>query len=197
MIGLRAGCNRYRPVLLELLEGRRSDSTAEALLHLDHCTRCEDELSLTALTLAAVRRLAAEARRAQPPAGGWHVVRKRIEQPARTPWAAPVGLAKSLVSVGVLLTVVTPVWLSRDATATSDGAPVARPQAAVKTARPARTVIVTHTVSEPGPRYEKGTTRQYGPLPEAALRHDPPEPAPAEVSRAPRTPVPAPSTRAR
>jgi hypothetical protein len=183
-------CNRYRPVLLELLEGRRSDSTPEALLHLDRCTRCEDELSLTALTLAALRRLAAEARRAQPPAAGWQVVRSRIERPARSPWAVPVGLAKSLVSVGVLLTVVTPVWLSRDATATSDAAPVARVQSAVKTARPAPPVVVT-TMPESGPHNEKGPTRQYGPLPEVRLRHQAPSTQPA------RLPAPAPTTRAR
>jgi hypothetical protein len=184
-------CNRYRPVLLELLEGRRSDATPEAVLHLDHCTRCEDELSLTALTLAALRRLAAEARRAQPPAGGWHVVRSRIERPARTAWAVPVGLAKSLVSVGVLLTVVTPIWLSRDATATSDAAPVARVEFAVKTPRSVRPVVMTTTVAESGPHNEKGPTRQYGPLPELRLRHQAPATQPV------RLPAPAPTTRAR
>jgi hypothetical protein len=188
---LDRGCNRYRPVLLELLEGRRSDSTPEALLHLDRCSRCEDELSLTALTLAALRRLAAEARRAQPPAGGWHVVRSRIERPARTPWAVPVGLAKSLVSVGVLLTVVTPVWLSRDATATNDAAPVARLEFAVKTPRASRVLVVTTTVPETGPHNEKGPTRQYGPLPEVRLRHQAPPTQPV------RLPAPAPTTRAR
>jgi hypothetical protein len=188
---LNRTCRRHRPALLELLEGHRSAATAEALLHLDRCMRCEEELSLTALTLAALRRLAAEARRAQPPESGWHVVRSRIERPAAVPWGTPIGLAKSLVSVGVLLTVMTPVWLSRDATSTSDALLAPRVEFAVKTPRSVRPVVVTTTVAESGPRYEKGPTRQYGPLPEVALRHQAPAPAAA------RTPAPAPAVRAR
>jgi predicted anti-sigma-YlaC factor YlaD len=189
---LDRSCRRHRPALLELLDGRRSPATAEALLHLDRCSRCEEELSLTALTLAALRRLAAEARRVQPPEGGWRVVRNRIERPAPTPWAAPVGLAKSLVSVGVLLTVVTPVWLSRDATTSTDASSVGRAQVTVGRAlRPAPTQLTVTTVAESGPRYEKGPTHQYGPLPAVALRHQPPAPQGA------RTPAPAPTVRAR
>jgi predicted anti-sigma-YlaC factor YlaD len=190
---LDRNCRRHRPALLELLDGRRSSATAEALLHLDRCSRCEEELSLTALTLAALRRLAAEARRVQPPSGGWHVVRSRIERPPSTPWAAPVGLAKSLVSVGVLLTVMTPVWLSRDANTSTDASPAARAaQVTVgRTPRPAPTQLTMTTVAESGPRYEKGPTHQYGPLPAVALKHQPAAP------QAARTPAPAPTIRAR
>lgn len=188
---LNRTCRRHRPALLELLEGHRSVATAEALLHLDRCTRCEEELSLTALTLAALRRLAAEARRAQPPENGWHVVRSRIERPAPSPWGTPVGLAKSLVSVGVLLTIMTPVWLSRDASSTSDALLAPRVEFAVKTPRSSRPVVVTTTVAESGPRYEKGPRTQYGLLPEVALRHNVDQPAKTSV------PAPAPTARAK
>jgi predicted anti-sigma-YlaC factor YlaD len=104
-------CARHRAVLLESVDGRWEAASPAALAHLDRCTRCERELSLTALTLAGLRRLAAESRYVEPSPDGWILIRGRLQRPAPARWPVAFGLGKAVVSVGVLVTMIAPSWI--------------------------------------------------------------------------------------
>ena len=112
MILFDSACGRHRPRLVEFLDsGRRDESTTAALLHLDRCAVCEREVASTALVLAGLRRLAAEARDARPSEDGWRLLRARLGRPSAPRWPATLRLAGTALSVFLLIAIVAPLNL--------------------------------------------------------------------------------------
>jgi hypothetical protein len=150
---LDRSCSRHRSVLLQSLEGRWADAAPAALAHLERCARCERELCVTALTLAGLRRLAAASRHAEPPSDGWALVRRRLQPPTPSRWIAAFGFGKAVVSVGMLVTVIAPMWVGVGGThqqVIAETTGPARPAAVKVKAAPAPAVRLT--VREPRPR---------------------------------------------
>lgn len=109
---LRPGCHRHLETLLAFADHRDVSAVDEvALRHLDACPDCRQEVEAAALTAVALRRLAAEAARAEPSAEVWPRLRARLDRrPAAWRWRAP--LAGLLVSAGLVAVVLAPTaWL--------------------------------------------------------------------------------------
>lgn len=111
MIAQPAACRRHRPVLEALIErGERDPRTAGALDHLATCRSCEHELTELALTLAALRRVGREARRAPVPAPAPARVVALAAAPRRQPgrWAWRMQLGGLLAGAAIAALVVMP-----------------------------------------------------------------------------------------
>ena len=176
-------CGRHRAVLLESVEGRWDAASPAALAHLDQCPRCERELSLTALTLAGLRRLAAESRYVEPSPDGWTMIRGRLQRPAPARWPAAFGLGKAVVSVGVLVTLIAPVWISPPShPVTETMSPTETVSPAVSSRANGRRAATPSpravSITTYAPRYEKGPKR-LNPTAAAtrtAVQREPPAP---------------------
>jgi hypothetical protein len=119
-------CSRNQAALIDLLERRTPASAALAPLeHLERCLRCKREMEALALTVAALRRLALEARQLEPSGEAWYQLRGRIERPAPLR-ILTLRMAGGVLSGALLFAAVAPLALvppSSPATA-EDWAPV-------------------------------------------------------------------------
>lgn len=104
-------CTRHRAVLLDFVDrGERGPRTPAAFDHLDRCPACRQELESTALTIAALRRVAVEGAGVDPSPAAWTRLRRRLERPhvSRAQVRATLaGLATSAALVGALVGVQT------------------------------------------------------------------------------------------
>ncbi len=116
MISFGATCGHHRDALLDFVDRREmSAGLDEALDHLETCAACRWELEATALAIAALRRLHAEARPLEPAPDAWARLRSRVERPREAVWrwrASVVGLA---VGASLVATIIAPasIWSPR------------------------------------------------------------------------------------
>jgi anti-sigma factor RsiW len=106
-------CSRNQDALIDLLEERTPTAAGFAPLeHLERCPRCEREMEALALTIAALRRLAVEARQLDPSREAWYQLRGRIERPA-PPRSLTLRMAGGVLSGALLFAAVAPLALVR------------------------------------------------------------------------------------
>jgi hypothetical protein len=99
----------HQVALLDFVDRREiGPGTREALEHLDTCRPCGWDLEATALAIAALRRLFAEAEHLEPPPDAWIRLRARVERP-RAVWRWRTALGGILVSTGLVATLVGPL----------------------------------------------------------------------------------------
>ena len=106
MIDLTRSCSRYRLTLIDFIDhGEVRAETADALAHLDRCTRCTEVVESTILTITALRRMGEEASTLEPPPDSWPRLRVRIQGWRRRPavMSPLAGLAMSFAIVAVLV----------------------------------------------------------------------------------------------
>jgi hypothetical protein len=121
MMSRRFACSRYRGALEAFLDRRElGPSTAAALAHVETCRSCAAEAERTALTIVALRRLAAEASMAvaeelDDPArtiegapAGWAVLRARVDRARAPRWRWRTQLAGMLVGASIAAAVAAP-----------------------------------------------------------------------------------------
>jgi hypothetical protein len=86
VIDLTRSCSRYRLTLIDFIDhGEVRPETADALAHLDRCTRCTEVVESTILTITALRRMGDEASTLEPPPDSWPRLRVRIQGWHRRP----------------------------------------------------------------------------------------------------------------
>ncbi len=101
-------CDRHRDRLIDFADRHDPhDVTAEALDHLDRCPACREEIEATFLAIVALRRLQAEAGRAEPPADAWPRLRARVVRRAQV-WRWRTSLAGLAVGAGLAATILAP-----------------------------------------------------------------------------------------
>jgi len=106
VIDLTRSCSRYRLSLIDFVDrGEVRADTADALAHLDRCTRCTEVVESTILTITALRRMGDEASGVEPPPDSWPRLRVRIQGWRRRPavMSPLAGLAMSFAIVAVLV----------------------------------------------------------------------------------------------
>jgi anti-sigma factor RsiW len=106
VIDLTRSCSRYRLSLIDFVDrGEVRADTADALAHLDRCTRCTEVVESTILTITALRRMGDEASGVEPPPDSWPRLRVRILGWRRRPavMSPLAGLAMSFAIVAVLV----------------------------------------------------------------------------------------------
>jgi anti-sigma factor RsiW len=106
VIDLTRSCSRYRLSLIDFVDrGEVRADTADALAHLDRCTRCTEVVESTILTITALRRMGDEASGVEPPPDSWPRLRVRIQSWRRRPavMSPLAGLAMSFAIVAVLV----------------------------------------------------------------------------------------------
>lgn len=103
----RSACRPHRDDLIAFVDRREvGERTASALRHLDACDACRRELEATALAIAGLRRLHAEALSAEPPNDAWPRLRRRVVAGRAPTWRWRSAMAGSLVGawlIGVLV----------------------------------------------------------------------------------------------
>lgn len=121
-------CSVHRAVLLDFVDrGERGPHTPAAFDHIDRCPRCRRELESISLTIAALRRIAAETAERDPSPAAWARLRRRLERPrvsAAQVRATLAGLATSAALVGALVGVQT--WRPAGLGNSSDLGPYSR-----------------------------------------------------------------------
>ncbi len=104
-------CTTHRAILLDFVDrGERGPLTPAAFDHVDRCPACRHELEAIALTITALRRLAAETAGKDPSPAAWMRLRRRLEPPrvSRSQVRATIaGLVTSAALVGALVGVQT------------------------------------------------------------------------------------------
>jgi anti-sigma factor RsiW len=106
VIDLSRSCSRYRLTLIDFVDrGEVREDTADALAHLDRCTRCTEVVESTILTITALRRMGDEASDVEPPPDSWPRLQVRIQGWRRRPaiMSPLAGLAMSFAIVAVLV----------------------------------------------------------------------------------------------
>jgi hypothetical protein len=106
VIDLTRSCSRYRLTLIDFIDhGDVRPETADALAHLDRCSRCTEVVESTILTITALRRMGDEASTLEPPPDSWPRLRVRIQGWHRRPavMSPLAGLAMSFAIVAVLV----------------------------------------------------------------------------------------------
>ena len=102
-------CAEHRSALLDFVDRREWSSTTEAALaHLDRCPSCESELAEIVLMIAALRRIAAEARAVRPPPDAWSRLRSRIDRPRPPAWVGRLSLGSLMLTAAVVAMVLAP-----------------------------------------------------------------------------------------
>ncbi len=116
-------CAHHRAALLDFVDRReQGPATDAALAHLDRCRACESELTEIALAIAALRRLHAEVRTAEPPRDAWARLRAHVGRRPVAPWRWRLGIGGLMTSALLVGVLVGPLAIdpSRNATAISD-----------------------------------------------------------------------------
>jgi hypothetical protein len=107
VIQFGSACARHRPALVDFVDHAEiGPATADALRHLDDCTRCTADLEAIVQTITVLRRIGDEAGRLEPAADAWPRLRDRLTRWRPAPWRimSPVaGMAMSLALVAVLV----------------------------------------------------------------------------------------------
>jgi hypothetical protein len=110
MIGRSTACERYRGILVDLVDhGERGPGTAEALDHLGVCRTCDRELTEIALTITALRRTGGEARAVPLPVIAEEAVRQ-LAVPRRAAWSWRLQLGSLLAGAAIAAVAVAP-WV--------------------------------------------------------------------------------------
>lgn len=163
-------CRRHREALLEFVERRPTTRSPEAALaHLDACPRCREELSETLLAITALRRMAAEARRARPPEDVWTRIRVRIDRPRAPAWVARVSMGSLIVASAVAALLLAPAtWSVPGATLQEAGTDPAAMQhqtrsIIVNEARTESRFIASRLPGPSGPGVWRGTAPKVDP----------------------------------
>lgn len=105
-------CAAHRAALIDFADRREiGPGTRAALDHLDRCRGCEWEVEATALAITALRRLWAEAQRAEPPADAWSRLRMRLERPRVPVWRWRTSIGGLLVGTGLVAALLAPVGI--------------------------------------------------------------------------------------
>ncbi len=108
------GCGRQRDAILELVDRRLVDAGTEAALdHVDRCPACRADLEGAALAVTGLRRLATDARRADPPEDAWLRLRRRVRGPVAPTWRWRTPVAAGLVGAWLIGALVGPVAVVR------------------------------------------------------------------------------------
>jgi hypothetical protein len=120
-------CAAHRDALVDFATRRcAGPDVRRALDHVDRCRRCEADLAATTLVVHALRRLHAEASRAEPAADGWARLRLRLVTPPRRPSLLMSGIPGLLVAIGLCSALAGPGALLGDPVSVyDDGARVA------------------------------------------------------------------------
>lgn len=117
-------CAAHRDALVEFAACRTAGpAVLRALDHLERCRRCEAELAATTLVLHALRRLHAEALRAEPAADGWSRLRERLAITRRRPSFLLSGMPGMLIAVGLCGALAGPLLVNLPASVYDEGAP--------------------------------------------------------------------------
>jgi hypothetical protein len=110
VIELGRACARHRSALLDFVDrGEIAPGTSAALVHLERCNRCTDELESTVLAITAVRRLGDDLAAVEPSPDAWPRLRARLDRwrPAR--WAIMSPTAGVVMSVALVAVLVAPL----------------------------------------------------------------------------------------
>jgi hypothetical protein len=110
VIELRGACARHRSALLDFVDrGDIAPGTAPALVHLDRCSRCTDDLESMVLTITALRRLGDDLARAEPSPDAWPRLRARLDRWRPKRWAIMSPSAGMVMSIALVAVFVAPL----------------------------------------------------------------------------------------
>jgi hypothetical protein len=109
-------CARHRPALLDFADRRERGPELEAAFeHLDRCATCRAEVESASLAAVALRRIAADAARAEPSAAAWSRLRDRVEAPRTPLWQVRTTLGAVVVGAALAGALIAPqaIWRPR------------------------------------------------------------------------------------